>query len=137
MGNFRRKDTAPAQQDLWLRPEEIVTGPHHAFCTKLAVLPEKMGFTETVQLICAPYDRLESREGGRLPVEAFEARPAELLRSLQEHGLRRGRKLGIDALVIVANVSLSGLEPPQQPGRLTGICPRALCRCRRGHQRSG
>jgi hypothetical protein len=28
MGKFRRKDTALAQQALWLRPEEIVTGPH-------------------------------------------------------------------------------------------------------------
>jgi hypothetical protein len=30
MGTLRRKDTAPAQQDLWLRPEEIVTEPHNA-----------------------------------------------------------------------------------------------------------
>jgi hypothetical protein len=85
MGKLRRKDTAPAQQDLWLRPEAIVTGPHHAFCTKVAALLEKMGFTETVHRISAPYGRLESREGGSLPVEAFEALHAEVLRSLQEH----------------------------------------------------
>jgi transposase len=170
MGKFRSKDTAPAQQDLWLRPEEIVTGPHNAFYTKLAALLEKVSFTETVHRICAPHYRLESREGGRppvdpavlmrmlivgfpegigsergiasrcadsrairrfpgyslteetpdhstftvfrrrLPLEAFEALHAEVLRSLREHGLLRGRKLGIDSSVIEANASLSGLE---------------------------
>jgi hypothetical protein len=44
MGKFRRKDTAPAQQDLWLRPEEIVTGPHNIVYTKLATPLEKAGF---------------------------------------------------------------------------------------------
>jgi hypothetical protein len=110
MGKFRRKDTAPAQQHLWLRPEEIVTGTYNLFYTKLAALLEKVRFTETVNRICAPYCRTESREGGRAPVEAFEAQHAGVLRSLREHGLLRGRKLGIDASVIEANASLSGLE---------------------------
>jgi hypothetical protein len=107
---FRRKGTAHAQQHLWLRPEEIVTGPHHSFYTKLAALLERVRFTETVHRICAPYYRTESREGGRALVEAFEAQRAGVLRSLREHGLLRGRKLGIDASVIEANASLSGLE---------------------------
>jgi hypothetical protein len=33
-----------------------------------------------------------------------------VLRSLREHGILRGRKLGIDSSVIEANFSLSGLE---------------------------
>ncbi len=36
-----------------------------------------VGFTETVHRICAPYDRLESGEGGRPPVD-----PAVLMRML-------------------------------------------------------
>ena len=91
MGKFRRKDTAPAQQDLWLRPEEIVTGPHSAFYTKLAALLEKVRFTGTADRISAPYYRLESRQGGRAPVEAFEGLHAEVLRSLREHGLLCGQ----------------------------------------------
>ncbi len=47
---------------------------------------------------------------GRLPVEALDALHAEVLRSLREHELLRGRKLGIDASVNEANASLSGLE---------------------------
>ena len=91
MGKFLRKVTAPAQQDLWLRPEEIVTGPHHAFHLKLAALLKKLGSMEAVHRIFFPYFRRGSREGVHPSVEAFEGLHAEVLRPLREHGLVRGR----------------------------------------------
>jgi hypothetical protein len=77
MRRLRRKDRAPAQQHLWLRPEEIVTGPHNAFYTTLAALLEQVGFTVTVHRICAPYYWLEGRDGGRPSVD-----PTVLMRML-------------------------------------------------------
>jgi hypothetical protein len=77
VGEVFGKVTAPAQQDLRLRPEKIVTGLHNAFYTKLAALLEKVSFTETVHRICVPHYRLASREGGRPTVD-----PAVLMRML-------------------------------------------------------
>jgi hypothetical protein len=64
IGIFRRKDTAPAQQHLWLRPDEIVTGPNTAFYKRLAALPEKACFAETVHRILAANYMLDSSERG-------------------------------------------------------------------------
>jgi transposase len=46
----------------------------------------------------------------RLSVEQLEAIHRVLLKALREHGLLRGRKLGIDSSVIEANASLRALE---------------------------
>jgi transposase len=46
----------------------------------------------------------------RLSIEQLEAIHRVLLRALREHGLLRGRKLGIDSSVIEANASLRALE---------------------------
>lgn len=69
MRKLRRKDTALAQQDLRQRSREVVAGSHNGFRTWLAALLEKMCFTLPVYPIGAPYYRLESRGGGRPPVD--------------------------------------------------------------------
>jgi transposase len=76
MGKFRRKETA-AQEELWVRPQEIVAGPHNAFYTKLAALLTKIGFTDTVHRLCAEHYGHGTSAGGRPPVD-----PAVLMRML-------------------------------------------------------
>jgi hypothetical protein len=76
-GNSAARTPRLLKQDLWLRPEEIVTGPHNSFYTKLAAPLAKVRFTATVHLICGPHYRLEGGAGGRPPVD-----PAVLMRML-------------------------------------------------------
>ena len=55
MGKFRRKDQQSAQEELWLRPQELVKGPHDGFYSRLESVLAKLGFTESVHRHCAPY----------------------------------------------------------------------------------
>lgn len=69
MGKFRRRDRQNQQQDLWLRPEELVKGAQDGFYAKLNRVLEKTGFTESVHRLCEPYYRTGTVSGGRPPVD--------------------------------------------------------------------
>jgi transposase len=169
MGKFRRKDSQVQQQELWLRPQELVMGPQDGFYTKLSTVLSKLGFTESVHALCADYYKTGSSNGGRprvdpavmfkmlivgflegigsergiaarcadsltirrflgyqlteqtpehssftvfrqrLPHSIFDAVHGLILQGLKEHGLLKGKHLGIDSSVMEANASLSGL----------------------------
>ncbi len=44
------------------------------------------------------------------------------LSALSEHGLLRGKNLGIDSSVLEANASLRGVSQPEHRGSLLGLC---------------
>ena len=69
MGKFRRKDSQVQQQELWVRPQELVMGPQDGFYTKLSAVLSKLGFTESVHALCADYYKTGSSNGGRPPVD--------------------------------------------------------------------
>ena len=45
MGKFRRKDQQSVQEELWLRPQELVRGPQDGFYSKLNGVLGQLGFT--------------------------------------------------------------------------------------------
>jgi transposase len=77
MGKFRRKDRQEAQEELWLRPQELVRGPQDGFYSKLESVLAKLRFTENVHRQCAPYYKTGTSTGGRPPVD-----PAVMFRML-------------------------------------------------------
>lgn len=58
----------------------------------------------------------------RLGSECFQAVFALVLKALHEHGLLKGRHLGIDSSVIEANASLRSAQGAQHRGELLGVC---------------
>jgi hypothetical protein len=108
MGKFPHRNTTPAQHDLWLRLEEIVTGHGIVLrCADCQAFRRFLGYSLTEE---TPDHSTYTILVCRLLFEAIEALRAEVLRSLREHAPLRGWKLGIDSSVIEANASLSGLE---------------------------
>jgi transposase len=69
MGKFRRKDQQSVQEELWLRPGDLVKGPQEGFYARLNAALEKMGFTESVHRLCEPYYKTGTASGGRPPVD--------------------------------------------------------------------
>lgn len=69
MGKFRRKDQQSVQEELWLRPQELVRGPQDGFYSKLERVLAKLRFTENVHRHCAPYYKTGTSGGGRPPVD--------------------------------------------------------------------
>ena len=69
MGKFRRKDQQSEQQEFWLRPGDLVRGAQEGFYARLTAALEKIGFTESVHRLCAPYYKTGSSSGGRPPVD--------------------------------------------------------------------
>jgi len=79
---------------------------------------KECGFAEEIWKVCMPH-YAEADKGGRPGIdpvvyfkmlETVEAVHAVILRALRQHGLLRGRQLGIDSSVIEANASLRALE---------------------------
>jgi transposase len=77
MEKFRRKDRQSTQDDLWLRPGDLVSGPRDGFYSKLDDVLAKLKFTESVHRHCAPYYKTGTSAGGRPPVD-----PAVMFRML-------------------------------------------------------
>jgi transposase len=69
MGKFRRKDQQSVQEELWLRPQELVRGPQDGFYSKLDSVLCGLHFTEKVHRQCAPYYKTGTSTGGRPPVD--------------------------------------------------------------------
>jgi transposase len=69
MEKFRRKDQQSVQEELWLRPQELVRGPQDGFYSKLGSVLTKLRFTENVHRHCAPFYKTGTSEGGRPPVD--------------------------------------------------------------------
>ena len=69
MGKFRRKDQQSVQEELWLRPQELVRGPQDGFYSKLESVLAKLRFTENVHRHCAPYYKTGTSTGGRPAVD--------------------------------------------------------------------
>jgi transposase len=57
------------QEELWLRPQELVRGPQDGFYSKLGSVLTKLRFTENVHRHCAPFYKTGTSEGGRPPVD--------------------------------------------------------------------
>jgi transposase len=69
MGKFRRKDQTDAQQELWIRPQELVLGPQDGFYSKLNAVLHKMDFTGAVHALCALHYKTGTTSGGRPPID--------------------------------------------------------------------
>ena len=69
MGKFRRKDQQSVQEELWLRPGDLVRGPQEGFYARLNATLEKIGFTESVHRLCEPHYKAGTPSGGRPPVD--------------------------------------------------------------------
>jgi transposase len=69
MGKFRRKDQQSVQEELWLRPGDLVKGPQEGFYARLNAALEKIGFTESVHRHCEPHYKTGTSSGGRPPVD--------------------------------------------------------------------
>lgn len=69
MGKFRRKDQTDAQQELWIRPQELVLGPQDGFYSKLNTVLQKMDFTGAVHALCAEHYKTGTTSGGRPPID--------------------------------------------------------------------
>jgi transposase len=164
MFNAKKK---PAQRELWIAAEKIVSPAQSCFYSKLEETLESFGFASKVRALCAPaYDKSGLGRPGIDPVVYlkmimvgfFEDLPSEraiaarcadsmsirgflhyelhektpdhssftvirqrlgldiyqqiftlTLQALREHGLLRGKNLGIDSSVIEANASLRAL----------------------------
>jgi transposase len=57
------------QEELWLRPQELVRGPQDGFYSKLESVLAKLRFTENVHHHCAPHYKTGTSDGGRPPVD--------------------------------------------------------------------
>ena len=69
MRKFRRKDRQAQQQEFWVRPEELVAAPQDAFYKQLNAALDSVEFTEAVHLICEPFYKHATSNGGRPPVD--------------------------------------------------------------------
>jgi len=69
MRKFRRRDEQINQQELWVRPQELVMGAQDGFYSKLNKVLAGMQFTEAVHAQCAPYYKTGTSSGGRPPVD--------------------------------------------------------------------
>jgi hypothetical protein len=115
---FDRRAKRAEQQEMWVVRKEIVSPRANGFYRKLDETLKECGFAEEIWKVCMPH-YAEADKGGRPGIdpavyfkmlETVEAVHAVILRALRQHGLLRGRQLGIDSSVIEANASLRALE---------------------------
>jgi len=120
MGKFRRKDQQSVQEELWLRPQELVRGPQDGFYSKLNGVLAKLGFTESVHRHCAPYYKTGTSGGGRPPVDPAVMFKMLVVGFLEGLGSERGiASRCADSLTIRRFLGYSLTEPTPEHSSFT------------------